>query len=131
MAKPSCEGCGVCCLNCGPGVMNDAGILSDPPVPCEWLDLRAMRCKDFDRRPQVCLDYLPGDEACMVARARHGIDPQPPCLGHDLADYSCSLSCRPQACRDWLATRLAAELGSEACREVRARHEVSVQPVSP
>jgi len=133
MDRPSCEGCGACCLNCGPGVMNDAGILSEPPIPCDWLDLKTKKCKDYDRRPKVCREeYLPGDEACMVARARFGVDPMIPCRGHDLKDYRCSPEYRPQVCKDWLATRLSATLHGEACREIRARYaNASTGPLAP
>lgn len=35
----------------------------------------ATRCTVYDVRPLVCRDCLPGDDACRMARERHGMPP--------------------------------------------------------
>jgi Fe-S-cluster containining protein len=36
---------------------------------------RATRCGVYADRPDVCRACMPGDEACLMARARHGLPP--------------------------------------------------------
>ena len=35
-------------------------------------------CTVYHDRPQVCRDCVAGDDACQMARARHGLPPLPP-----------------------------------------------------
>ncbi len=35
------------------------------------------RCGIYHLRPEVCRTCMPGDDACAMARARHGLEPLP------------------------------------------------------
>lgn len=38
----------------------------------------ATACAIYAMRPEVCRTCMPGDDACMMARARHGLPPVDP-----------------------------------------------------
>jgi len=38
----------------------------------------ATHCAIYDRRPTVCRDCMPGDDACNMAREHYGLDPIEP-----------------------------------------------------
>jgi hypothetical protein len=42
--------------------------------PCLWLDRETGRCRHYQYRPEVCRDFEPGDEDCLAARRRFGLD---------------------------------------------------------
>ena len=89
-----CQSCGACCAysNDWPrfGLEDDATLARIPPRFVD--DARGrMRCKDgrcsaltgaigksvscavYTARPDVCRDCQPGDDACLLARARYGL----------------------------------------------------------
>ena len=97
MNTPSCEGCGACCLHMGVPPFDEAGVEPTddtdceyealPPnlkteidafweasaegiagKPCVWLDTETRRCKHYDHRPIVCVDFKPGNPICLEDR---------------------------------------------------------------
>lgn len=94
--KPTCDGCGACCL--GMGVppfgewQGDVGEDSDDPEfdalpeplkqeiiaamevegwafkPCLWFDMETRRCKHYELRPVICVVFEPGNPICLADR---------------------------------------------------------------
>ena len=43
----------------------------------------AVACSSYAQRPSPCREVQPGDEKCNTARARHGLTPLAPKIGHN------------------------------------------------
>lgn len=96
----NCSGCGACCLHldtppfhgyewpadedeCGPemwalfkeieAIESTQTRLDENGGPCLWFDPVARRCKHYDDRPWMCIDFEVGGEACRAFRAEHRI----------------------------------------------------------
>jgi Fe-S-cluster containining protein len=35
-------------------------------APCVWLDMKTMRCRWYEHRPQICRDFKSGSEDCQM-----------------------------------------------------------------
>lgn len=46
---------------------------------------KATRCTIYDARPQVCRSCMPGDDACVIARARYKLYDMPLFTSHGIA----------------------------------------------
>ena len=95
-ASALCQSCGACCayssewprfsietdaeLDCIPGELVDAG---GARMRCHGDRCAALigdigiatACAIYALRPQVCRTCMPGDDACAMARSRHGLSP--------------------------------------------------------
>lgn len=45
----------------------------DPEGPCFWYDAAAGRCKNYERRPNVCRNFEPGCLPCFYWRHRANV----------------------------------------------------------
>lgn len=45
----------------------------DPEGPCLWYDRTNNRCKNYDQRPDVCRDFVPGEVPCFYNRYAQGV----------------------------------------------------------
>ncbi len=93
-AGPSCQSCGACCAYSAdwPRFWTDSDddVARIPPalvnddmsgMACDGDRCRALQgrigevtsCAIYDVRPEVCRACEPGDDACRMARERHGL----------------------------------------------------------
>lgn len=99
LAAVDCQTCGACCdysaqwprfsletdaeLACLPSALiaRDEGGMRCTGNRCAALDGvvgRAVSCRVYAVRPLVCRACVAGDDACAMARERHGLPPLPP-----------------------------------------------------
>jgi len=43
------------------------------PVPCNWLDLKNLRCRFYAHRPGICRRFEVGGERCIAHRNNVGV----------------------------------------------------------
>ena len=93
---PSCDGCGACCMKIGvPPFDESEGTLDREDLdfqvlplelaaeveqafsrgaesfvgkPCIWFDSESRRCKHYEWRPVLCLEFEPGNPICLEDR---------------------------------------------------------------
>jgi Fe-S-cluster containining protein len=59
------------CINRGPKYGIDEFVF---PLECAFLNSKGL-CNDYEERPEVCKNFMPGGEECMRARKRVGLQP--------------------------------------------------------
>jgi uncharacterized protein len=42
----------------------------EPQTKCLWFDANQRRCRHYEWRPQVCIDYELGGDACLIEREK-------------------------------------------------------------